>query len=221
MSTITVGLLGLGSRSTLHYIKELNRLYNEKKGGYSTFPFVLLNANFESINPLLPHTSTVLDDIMQSYINEIQKLNIKHILVPNITLHETIDSLNVKKNIIHPIPLAIVKIKEKKCKTIVLFGSLHSMESSYIKDHFNANGIEVLLPSAEDRLKIDEFRKQMYDATETSDLIASYHSIIVKYAKNNPIVLACTELSITKPTASKNIIDMVQLQIEFALSQTD
>ncbi|AWG20756.1 hypothetical protein FFWV33_03975 [Flavobacterium faecale] len=221
MSKATVGLLGLGSRSTLYYIKELNRLYNQKKGGYSTFPFVMLNADFDTINPLLPNTSEALDTVVQTYIDELEKLAITTILIPNITLHETIDRIVIQKKILHPLTLAVEKIIEQEWSTIVLFGSLHSMESNYIRTHFNAKGIEVRLPSQEDRLFIDEFRNQTYAETETPDLIASYHSILNKYSESLPVVLACTELSILKPTGNNRIIDMAQLQIEQAISQTE
>ncbi|MCW2118080.1 aspartate/glutamate racemase family protein [Flavobacterium sp. 7A] len=220
MSKVTVGLLGLGSRSTLYYIKELNRWYNQKKGRYSTFPFVMLNADFDAINPLLPNTSEALDAVVQTYIDELEKLAIITILIPNITLHETIDRLRIQKKILHPLTLAVGKIKEQEWSTIVLFGSLHSMESNYIRSYFNAKGIEVQLPSPEDRLFIDKVRKQTYAETETPDLIASYHSILKKYTENFPVLLACTELSILKPTDNNRIIDMAQLQIEQAVSQT-
>ncbi|MBE0392874.1 MULTISPECIES: aspartate/glutamate racemase family protein [unclassified Flavobacterium] len=221
MSKATVGLLGLGSHSTLYYIKELNRLYNQKKGGYSTFPFVMINADFDTINPLLPNTSEALDVVLKAYIDELEKLAITTILIPNITLHETIDRLAIQKKILHPLTLAVEKIQQNHWSTIVLFGSLHSMESNYIRSYFNAKGIEIQLPSKEDRLFIDEVRKLTYAETETPDLIASYHSILNKYTKNFPVILACTELSILKPTDNNRIIDMAQLQIEQAISQTE
>lgn len=221
MSKATVGLLGLGSRSTLYYIQKLNRLYNQNKGGYSTFPFVMLNADFDTINPLLPTASAALDAIVQSYVRELEKLDITTILIPNITLHETIDRIAVQKNILHPLALAVAKIKKKQWETIVLFGSLHSMESDYIRSYFNANKIEVKLPSLEDRLFIDYVRKQVYAETETDDLILSYHSILKKYTESYPVVLACTELSLLKPTGNQYIIDMAQLQIESAVALTE
>ena len=50
MKKNTLSILGLGSRSTLFYLAELNTLYLQKKGGYSTCPFTLLNTNFDEIN---------------------------------------------------------------------------------------------------------------------------------------------------------------------------
>ncbi|SDX82400.1 aspartate racemase [Flavobacterium degerlachei] len=208
-----LGILGLGSRSTLFYINELNTLYNQEKGGYSSCPFMLLNSNFDTINSLLPDTSDSLNAIVQDYIKELEKMDIESILIPNITLHETIDRLVIKKRIIHPIHLAIAKIKENNWTKIVLLGSLHSMQSQYISSAFKAKGIEVALPSEEDRFLVDEVRKRVYAETETIGLIEDYYLLIEKYTKDNPVVLACTELSVFKPMNNNNLLDMAQLQI--------
>lgn len=49
-----LGILGLGSKSTLYYVEQLNTLYNRSFGGFSTCPFMMVNANFNDINPYLP-----------------------------------------------------------------------------------------------------------------------------------------------------------------------
>jgi len=216
MNKPTFGILGLGSQTTAFYLKELNRVFNEKKGGYSTRPFILLNTDFDAINSLLPNVSDELNDIIQSYISELEKTEIEHLLVPNITLHETIDRLVIEKKIIHPIHLTVSKIKQNKWSKIVLFGSLYTMRSDYIPSIFKTNGIETILPSQKDMLIIDEVRKQIYANKETDELIKKYHLMIEKYTANYAVILACTELSIFKPK-NKNVLDMAQLQIEKAV----
>ncbi|MGO4818326.1 hypothetical protein [Flavobacterium sp. W22_SRS_FP1] len=92
------------------------------------------------------------------------------------------------------------------------------MQSQYISSNFKAHDIEVELPSEEDRLLIDEVRKRVYSETETVEFIEDYHLLIEKYTVDNPVVLACTELSVFKPkNNNKNILDMAQLQITEAV----
>jgi len=214
-----LAILGLGSRSTSFYLKKLNNIYNKKNGGYSTCPFLLLNANFDSINSLLPTVSEKLDTAVSYYINQIKNLNIDYLLIPNITLHETIDRLNISQNILHPVHLSIEKIKENKWEKVVLFGSLFSMKSDYIKNQFKENGIDVLLPNEKDMIFIDEVRKQIYNELETDDLLKKYHSIIQKYTEINPVILSCTELSILKPKNNKMLLDMAEIQMEAAIKE--
>lgn len=214
-----LAILGLGSRTTSFYLKHLNKIYNREKGGYSTCPLLLLNADFNTINSLLPYVTEKLDNAVSHYTNQINSLNVESLLVPNITLHETIDRLNISQNIIHPVHLSIKKIKENNWKKVVLFGSLFSMKSDYIKNQFKANDIEVLLPNEKDMLFIDEVRKQIYNEIETDDLIKKYHSIIDKYTEENPVLLSCTELSILKPIEDKMLLDMAEIQIKEAVKQ--
>ncbi|MCL7764705.1 aspartate/glutamate racemase family protein [Polaribacter sp. Z014] len=217
MSKTQLAILGLGSRSTLYYLEQLNKVYNAKNGGYSTCPFFLLNTDFDTINPLLPNTSVQLDAILQGYLDQIEALEVAEILIPNITLHETIDRLELQKNILHPLPLSVLKMKEIDAKKVMLLGSLHSMKSSYIRSYLELNSIEVLLPSSEDMVCIDEVRKHIYNTTETKEIINKYHQLIKKYSENYPVILGCTELSILKPIDQRSLIDMAQLQIEAAV----
>jgi aspartate racemase len=214
-----LAILGLGSRTTSFYLKQLNNMYNREKGGYSTCPFLLLNTDFNTINSLLPYVSEKLDDAVSQYTEQIISLNVDYLLVPNITLHETIDRLDISQNILHPVHLSIKKIKKNKWNKIVLFGSLFSMKSDYIKNQFKANRIEVLLPNEEDMVFIDEVRKHIYNEIETDDLIRKYHSIIHKYTEENPVILSCTELSILKPIEHKMLLDMAEIQMEAAVKQ--
>ncbi|WP_299100415.1 hypothetical protein [uncultured Winogradskyella sp.] len=217
MPTNKLAVLGLGSRSTLYYLSELNRLYNEAKGDYSTCPFILLNADFNAINSLLPYTSNELDKAVEQYTTEIENLNAEHLLIPNITLHETIDRLNISKNVLHPISLSIKKIKDNKWDKVILFGSFFSMNASYINDQLNSNGIQISLPKEEDMRFIDDVRKHIYSETETPEMIEKYHLLINTYSKKHPVILSCTELSILKPKGNKNLLDMADVQIKQAI----
>jgi len=219
MKKIKLVILGLGSRTTSFYLTNLNAIYNTKKGGYSTCPFLLLNTDFNTINSLLPYVSEKLDAVVSQYINQINHLNIDTLLIPNITLHETIDRLHISQNIVHPVHLSIKKIKENNWKKVVLFGSLFSMKSDYIKNQFKANNIEVMLANEKDMVFIDEVRKQIYNEVETDDLVKKYHSVIQKYTQENPVILSCTELSILKPKDNKMLLDMAEIQMEAAIAQ--
>lgn len=218
MSNPKLAILGLGSQTTLHYISELNKLYNEKFGGYSTCPFVLWNTNFDAINSLLPSISPTLNELTQTCIDKLENLDTEYLLIPNITLHASIDQLSVKKKILHPIHLTVEKIKEANIKKVILFGSKYTMNSSYIPSIFNTNDITIELPEAEDQLKIDAFRLLVYEEKETKEQIESFHKLIEKYTLSTTVVLACTELSIHKPIEKKNIFDMVHIQISEAIN---
>ncbi|QDO94538.1 hypothetical protein FNB79_11365 [Formosa sediminum] len=218
MTHIKLAVLGLGSRTTAYYLSTLNLLYNNKFGAYGTCPLFLLNVDFNTINPLLPNTSKALSAIVGGYLNSLDAFGAQHIIIPNITLHETVDQLNVNTTVLHPIHLTISKIKAQHCSTIVLFASMYSMQSDYIRSHFRAHGIDVLLPSKTNMEFIDKVRTTVYNGTETPNLIAAFHTLLDDYSRTYPVVLGCTELSVLNLKTNPNLIDMAQLQMETAVN---
>lgn len=209
----TLGLLGLGSFSTLFYIKELNALYNAKHGGFSTCPFKMLNVDFNAINNLLPNTSKALDTIVKDNLNKLQDLQIDTIVVPNITLHETIDRLNIKTNLIHPIEETVSRVKENKHTNVTIFGTLYTMQSNYITSKFTAQNITVLQALKEDMQQIDDLRMAVYNGKETEAQLVIFNKLINKYTKNGVVILACTELSVAYNIKNSLVYDMARIQI--------
>ena len=207
------GILGLGNASTLFYIDEIHKKFQLVNGGYSTCPFILYQINFDEINPFLPRDFDVLVPKIQDYFVEIRNVGIEKILIPNITLHETVDKIETDIEIVHAIDLTIKKLQEKKIERIVLFGTIFTMNSAYIKEKFNKKDIEIILPDVADQIFIDDFRKNVYSKSETSVEISKFQNICYLYSQQNPVVLACTELSIHQDE-NKELFDMVQIQIE-------
>ncbi|MCG9793030.1 aspartate/glutamate racemase family protein [Flavobacterium algicola] len=220
MSTKSIGILGLGIRTTLFYIEELNRHYYDLKECY-TCPLKMINTNFEIINNLLPTTSPELEELVDGYLSELVKLEIATILVPNITLHETVDNIVNDKTITHPVALTIAKLKSQKIKNIVLIGSMYTMEGLYLKNKLNEEGIEVLHPTPNECEFIDEVRRNIYNQTEDDESLKMYNEIIAKYSLKSHILIACTELSIGWDISNGDkVFDMARIQIENAVNTT-
>ena len=95
-----IGILGLGSRSTLFYIKELHKKIHLLLGDYHTFPCLVYNIDFNTINPYLPNQFDKLVPKLKEYLDQLFKLKITVCIIPNITLHETYDFGNLNHNIL-------------------------------------------------------------------------------------------------------------------------
>lgn len=216
-----LGVLGLGNFSTLFYIGELNRIYQMRMKGYSTFPFKMLNVNFDAINNLLPNPSTQLEVLVEQAIAELVELKVDVILVPNITLHDTIDKLKLNVQVIHPLKCTLNELRKKKCHKIVLIASHHTMNSDYIKSYFTKNNIEVILPFEQEMYFIDSVRKEVYENTASLEMLEKYNSIVQQYAEKFSVVTACTELSLAlKNPDMINVFDMSRIQIQKAMEET-
>lgn len=217
-----IGILGLGSYSTLYYIERLNQLTQDQKGGYHTCPFKLLNANFNDINPYLPNQFDELKEPTQYYIEALNEMGVDQIIIPNITLHETIDQLGlatgVYDKIVHPLQVIIDVVIKKEIRKMVVFGTRYSMTSDYIKNYFERAGIEIVQPNDEDMDFIDAFRVKVYENETTKKTNEAFGVLLDKYTKHNPVLLACTELSIAfKRCKNEAVYDLVDHQIKSSM----
>ncbi|MFK8038999.1 MAG: aspartate/glutamate racemase family protein [Crocinitomicaceae bacterium] len=214
-----LGLLGLGSYTTTFYIKELNRLFQTKNKGFSTLPFKMLNTDFNKINPFLPDNFDKLTPVIAHYIMQLNSLDVDQIIVPNITLHQTIDQANlpidVINKLIHPADISVAELKRFGVRKAVVFGSKYTMNSEYVSNKFKIAGIDIIKPRLQDAEKIDLIRKRVYDDGKTNLLLNQIQQIADGYS-DTPILLACTELSLLK-SAIPQSFDMVQLQIQTAI----
>lgn len=215
----TIGVWGLGNRSTLFYLDLINTAYNNKFGGYSTCPFIMYNTDFDKLNPFLPNEFETLEPEVKSSLSKIEALGIDLLLVPNITLHETIDRLRHGLKLAHPVQLTIDKLRKNNQKEVVIFGSAYTMDSQYLRKAFDANGITVVELVSEEKQFIDYMRKQIYAGQETKKQSKQYEVLKETYASDYPVIIACTELSILSKADEKNVYDMAFLQVEEVVSK--
>lgn len=216
-SNINIGVLGLGSLSTLFYLETLNKVYNRNFGDFSTCPLLLLNTNFNEINPFLPDQYKSLETNLLPYLKKMEELNISHLLIPNITLHKTWELLNKKQSfkytISHPIELTIQSLKRNKQTNVILFASFFNMSSNYFKSYFLNENIEVITLSQDNMQFIDHTRKQVYLGIATIIELEKFNTLVNSYANDVAVILACTELSIAYKGAHQNVYDMAHHQI--------
>jgi aspartate racemase len=218
-SSYTLGLLGLGSRSTLFYIEKLNQLYQVDKGGYSTCPLILLNTNFDNINPYLPNKAKPLDAQLSLYLSELSDLAVKHIIIPNITLHESYDRIAdvaafKKTSIVHPIILTAETLKKDQQKTVVIFGSSYTSSSPTLSQLLKNKGIQTVMPAAEDIKTLDNIRQRFYANSESDADISTFTNLLRKYRQQHAVVIACTELSIAFEKSGTGVTTKEKMGLE-------
>lgn len=208
------GILGLGKESTSYYLNQIQIRYPLQNKEFSTFPHLLYQIDFQEINPFLPNQFSVLIPKLETYLSQIVKLGITKLLIPNITLHQTIDQMKFDFEICHPIALTAKYLQEQSFCKATLFGTHYTMNSTYLKKKFSDSQVEILVPSVEDQKWIDEFRTLVYLRNESLKDIAEFQNLIQKYSVDHPVIIGCTELSIYSPKNNSLCIDMADLQIE-------
>ena len=213
-SIISKGVLGLGAVSTAFYLKEIHRKYQERNHQFSACPLLMYQIDFQEINPFLPNQYEVLIPKLKEVLQEITTLGITKLLVPNITLYETLDQIKIPLKICHPVDLTLKHLEDIQISEVYLFGTLYTMNSEYLKARFFAKKVKVLQLVESDQKWIDDFRKKVYQRNETLEEITFFQSLIRKYSEKSAVVIACTELSIFSLKENPSCIDMMDLQIE-------
>lgn len=213
-SIISKGVLGLGAVSTAFYLKEIHRKHQEKNYQFSTCPLLVYQIDFQEINPFLPNQYEVLISKLKETLKEITTLGISKLLIPNITLHETLDQIEIPLEICHPVDLTLKHLKDNQISEVYLFGTSYTMNSEYLKARFFAKKVKVVQPVESHQKWIDDFRKKVYQGNETLEEITFFQTLIRKYSKKNAVVIACTELSVFSLKENPSCIDMMDLQVE-------
>ena len=232
----SIGLLGLADRSTRYYLQQLNAGYNYLYGGDSTCRIKLLNVNFELINPFLPDDFEQLIPVTRQSFMELAAMNVDQIILPNITLHNTVDQLSLEKElydkIAHPLRLLGEVVESRNIKEIRLLGTRHKSHGDYISNFLADLGVKVTFPSQEQLRKNEALRCDIYSHSDQSHQFSELYTQVNQYLNDESgiIVIACTELSIAWSSAKKindiqldesQIIDLSQLQIDTAIERFD
>ena len=209
----TLAVLKLGKLSTQFYLKQLRQL-----------KLSLIDTNFELINANLPNNFTQLESLLRPYLSQLLNDNsIDSILVPNITLHETLDRLHADFPLpyIHPVKTTIEAVKQHGYNDVMLMGSWYSMNAPYIQNSFERHNINVLKPTDDEQTTIDNYRKKIYAGSATQCDNRLFSNLLSKYQRQVAVIIACTELSAALPMHIRqypyHCFDMASIQIKNAL----
>ncbi len=216
-----LGLLLLGDRS--------NKFYQERLKDCS---LKTIATHFDTINQHLPNDFIYLEPILEKLLCVAKNKHVRSLIIPNITLHETLDRLIRKNieatsiNIIHPLHCSLQAFKKHNIKQFFLLGSAYTSHCQWIKHYFTQNKITVLSIPEKHTKEIDEIRKRTYESKETENDHNRYFQLLKHYQTLAPVLIACTELSLLCSKEfidQKNIeeshllLDMATLQIEWAI----
>ena len=218
-----IGVLEMGQASTQFYIRLLTELYrNEQQNNLQ--PFKLVATDFEAINNLLPNRSAKLDTIIAGYLEKmlLNDKEIETVLIPNITIHETVDAVWDKIDsaipIAHPLLGTIKRMHQKNEHKAVLFGTSYTMTSNYIKTVFANAEIAIEQPKSKDLQFIDWVRRQVYSESASAETLEQFNDLVKTYSSKTTVLIACTELSLVSKVSNERVLDMAMIQVEDAIS---
>jgi len=151
----TIGLLGGTTwESTQDYYRIINQQMLLKAGNRNTAKIVLYSVNFHEVEVLV--NAKKYDEVgilMNKAAQAIEKAGAECLLICANTMHMVADSImsGVHIPLIHIVDETLKEIKRNGFIKVGLLATRQTMEMDFYKERFRKNGVEIVIPEAEDR----------------------------------------------------------------------
>ncbi|MGE7596086.1 aspartate/glutamate racemase family protein [Peribacillus frigoritolerans] len=207
----TIGLIGgMSWESSLEYYRIINEEVKAKLGGLHSAKCILYSVDFEEIERCQAEgdwesSGKLLGDAALS----LEKAGAEMILICTNTMHKVIGYIEEKISlpILHIADSTAKQIQKSKISTVGLLGTKYTMEQDFYKTRIETNGINVLIPSEEDRKVINNVIYEELCLGEIQQSSRDYYKKVIKGLVDDGaegIILGCTEIGLlVKPEDSK------------------
>ena len=197
-----IGLVGgTGPESTLMYYKILNAEIDRITGGEAMPDIAIESVNFtRAWNYVTEGRYDLLADYLYEKLDALDKGGSEVISLTAVTMHVVYDELAKRFNKpIVSIPKTVAEeAVAKGIKRIGLLGTIFTMEKDYMKKDLWDSGIEVFVPSEEDRkLVAARIFEELEKGIVKESTLAELQGVINRMKEENGIegvILGCTEL---------------------------
>lgn len=223
----TIGIIGgLGPPSTVKYYEWLTDGVQQALGGQNTARIILTSLNGEDVKNF--RISGDKDGEGAFYAREAQRLEqagADFILIASNTSHKNAPAIEqaVSIPLLHLADATASYVRSKGIKKVGLLGTAPTMEEDFYKSRLTAQGLEVLIPEADDRAFISaSIYNEMVKNIVRPEVNAAFIDIIGKLqaAGTEGVILGCTELTLLDLASIKlPLFDTVKIHVEAALKE--
>lgn len=199
----TVGVLGgMSSQATAEYYRLLNENINRELGGHNAAEVLISSVNFQNIERFIRHEQW--DDAAMYLVEKAQQLEeggADFVVMATNTMHKVAPQITEALTVpfVHIIDTAADAINQAGLDTIGVLGTQATMEMPFYRNRFAEHGIEVVVPEAAARERVDEivFDELVRDVI-SEESRAEYVAIMEKLVESGAegIVLGCTEIEL-------------------------
>jgi len=199
----TLGLLGgMSWESTLPYYRYVNERVRERLGGLHSAKLVLYSVDFAEIEHLQhigdwDAAGRVLADAAQA----LERAGAQALVLCTNTMHRVLDVVEpaIRMPIIHIADATARRIRESNLSKVGLLATRFTMEQDFYRGRLEANGLDVLVPDADERTEIHRI---IYDelclGVIRDDSRETYRAIMANLVARGAegLILGCTEIGL-------------------------
>ena len=197
----TIGLIG-GTTwlSTIDYYRIINQEVNRQLGDLHSAKLLLYSIDFDEFKTLADAGDwPKLTEWFAGIAQRLQTAGAEAIVFCANTLHVMVSELEqlVQIPIIHVADATVGELRSQDIRKTALLGTKFTMEAAFFKDKLSQQGIEVMIPNADERQFIHQSIFNELDRglllTETkARYLAIVQNLIAKGAES--VILGCTEI---------------------------
>lgn len=199
----TIGLIGgMSAESTVTYYKVINSVVNQKLGGFHSAKCLLYSVDFDEIERCQMNGEWEKSgEILADAARRLQKGGADFLVLCTNTMHKVAHAIQSAVNIpfLHIAEATARRVKDAGIGKVCLLGTAFTMEEGFYKDVLARNGIDVIVPDADDRKTVnDVIYGELCHGVIKDESRAKFVGIINKAAALGArgAILGCTEIGL-------------------------
>lgn len=199
----TIGLIGgMSAESTVTYYKVINSVVNQKLGGFHSAKCLLYSVDFYEIERCqMSGEWEKSGEILADAARRLQKGGVDFLVLCTNTMHKVAHAIQSAVNIpfLHIAEATARRVKDAGIGRVCLLGTAFTMEEGFYKDVLARNGIDVIVPDADDRKTVnDVIYGELCHGVIKDESRAKFVGIINKAAALGArgAILGCTEIGL-------------------------
>lgn len=199
----TIGLIGgMSWESTITYYEVINTLVKERLGGFHSAKIMMYSVDFHELETNMETGNWDGNaEILTNAALNLEKAGADFILICTNTMHKLVPQIKetIHIPILHIADATVDALKAKNIHKAILLGTRFTMEQEFVKDVIRDRGIEILIPTEEERYKINDIIfNELCLGKVLPESKAYYLSVIDRLTKEGgeAAILGCTEIGL-------------------------
>lgn len=192
---------GMSWESSLEYYRIVNEAVKKRLGGFHSAKCVMYSVDFEEVEKL-QHKGDwdKLTGLMVDAARRLERAGVDFVVICTNTMHKMADEVQgaIAVPLLHIVDVTAEAIKTNGQSRVGLLGTKFTMEQDFYKGRLRDNhGLEVLIPSAEERQAVHQILYSELCLGEIKELSkAKFKDVIRNLVDRGAqgVILGCTEI---------------------------
>ncbi|MBV2181794.1 MAG: aspartate/glutamate racemase family protein [Castellaniella sp.] len=200
----TIGLIGgMSWESTVPYYRQINEAVKARLGGLHSARIVLYSVDFAEIEQLQHRGDwDAAGVVLANAASALERAGADFLVLCTNTMHKVAPAIEaaVRIPLLHIADPTAAVIRQAGLSRIGLLGTAFTMEQAFYRDRLqDAHGIEVLVPTPEDRVLVHRVIYEELCLGRIEDASRQAYRVVMRRLADRGaqgIILGCTEISL-------------------------